>query len=60
LEGAALYVSEILATVSAETTVYFTGVFPPHLIDVNAVPINVLKNSISNFFSSVMVGSSGD
>jgi hypothetical protein len=42
LEGAALYVSEVLATVSAEIAVYFMGVFPQQLI--NAIPNSVLKN----------------
>jgi hypothetical protein len=44
LEGAAFYLSVVLATVSAEITVYFMGVFPLQLIDVNAVPNKVLKN----------------
>jgi hypothetical protein len=60
LEGAALCVSQVLATVSAEITVYFMGVVPVRLIDVNVVPTNVLTKSISNFFSGVMIDSSAD
>jgi hypothetical protein len=44
LEGAALYVSDVLATMSAEIAFYFMGVVTLQLIDVNAVPTNVLKN----------------
>jgi hypothetical protein len=43
MEGAALYVSEVLATVSAEIAFYFIGVVPLQLIDVNAEPTNFLK-----------------
>ena len=44
MEGAALYVSEVLAAVSAEIAFHFMSVVPLQLIEVNAVPTNVLKN----------------